>query len=722
MKIKSIFIIGLLVFISSTMGQEPKRERQLRENRENDKYSGEVIVPVPVKIRKMSKFHGTELYDDYSWMRDDSRKDKTVMDQIRAENEYSMASMSSMIELENEILKEIISRVDFTDMSVPVKDGDYYYYSRNIKEGQYPIQCRKYKDLNAEEEVILDLNEIAKSNDYFELGEYCISPDHRYLAYSVDNTGDENYTLYVKNLQTGKHFGEVIENVGEVVWAESDDTFFYTLVDKSNRTNSVFMHIVGTNKDNDINIYLETDESYFVWIQKTKDKKFILIGTANNVTSEMYYLDSTDPIGTFELISEREEGVEYYVEHQGTDFLIHTNADQAYNFKIMKTKDTSPHRSEWKEYVEHSEDTYIEDFEIFDKYMVLSEIKDGKKVINIIDYLSLSSKEIKFDDNCYNVYLGENPEYNTEKLRFMYESPITPISVVDYDMNAGEKELVKQEKVVGGYDKAEYNTEMIYALSHDNKKIPISLVYKKSLLKNDVSNPMLLDGYGAYGSFFDQDFSIPRISLLDRGVIYAIAHVRGGLEKGKKWHKEGMLKNKKNTFKDFISCAEYLIEKGYTSSEKLVITGASAGGLLVGAVLNERPDICKAAVLDVPFVDLINTMSDPTLTAVVAEYDEWGNPGVKEDFEYMLSYDPYYNIVKQPYPEIFVRAGFYDPRVNYWEQLKWVSKIRENNTAATKVLLNIGMTGHSGYSGKYDLYREIANTYSFILHHMGIDR
>ncbi|MDA3837827.1 MAG: S9 family peptidase [Candidatus Delongbacteria bacterium] len=722
MKITTALIIGLLILISTTTSQEVRKERQRRINRDNDKNSREVIAPAAVKMRTVQKFHGTELYDDYTWMRDDSRKDKKVMDQIRAENEYSMTNMSSLSEMANNILKEIVSRIDFTDMSVPVKDDDYYYYSRSIKEGDHQVQCRKYKNLDAKEEVILDLNEISQGNEYFELGEYSISPDHEYLAYSVDTTGDENYSLYIKNLKTGKLFGEVIEKVSQVVWAESEDTFFYTSVNKSNRTNSVWMHIVGTSEDTDINVYLENDESYFMWIQKTKDKKFILIGTANYNSSEMYYLDSTDPMGSFELISPREEGVEYYVKHQGNDFFIQTNADGAYNFKIMKTNDSSPQRKEWKEYLEHREDTYIEDFELFNKYMVLSEIKDGKKVINIIDHLTRSSKEIKFDDNCYNVYLGENPEYNTEKLRYMYESLITPTSVVDYDMNSGEKEILKQQKVVGGYEKTEYATEKIYALSHDNKKIPISLVYKKSLLKNDGSNPVLMDGYGAYGLFFDQDFSIPMISLLDRGVIYAIAHVRGGLEKGKKWHIEGMLKNKKNTFKDFISCAEYLIEKGYTSSEKLVITGASAGGLLVAAVLNERPDICKAAILDVPFVDLINTMADPSLTSVVTEYDEWGNPAVKEDFEYMLSYDPYYNIVKQSYPEILVRAGFYDPRVNYWEQLKWVSKIRENNTAETKVLLHIGMTGHSGYSGKYDLYREMANTYSFILYHMGIKR
>jgi oligopeptidase B len=354
--------------------------------------------------------------------------------------------------------------------------------------------------------------------------------------------------------------------------------------------------------------------------------------------------------------------------------------------------------------------------------MVLSTVRDGRKMLEIVDYNSLKITNIDFEDDCYNVYLGENHNYDANKIRYFYESPITPYSVVDYDIRTGERELLKQQKVIGGYDKTEYGMKMVHALSHDNKKIPVTLVFKKSLLKNDGSNPMLLEGYGAYGTFFDQDFSISRLSLLDRGVIYAIAHVRGGIEKGKLWHKEGMLKNKKNSFKDFISCAEYLTENGYTSSDRLVISGASAGGLLIAAVLNERPDICKAALLDVPFVDLVNTMTDPSLLAVVTEYDEWGNPQVKEYFEYMLSYCPYQNIQKKPYPEIFVRAGFYDPRVNYWEPLKWVSKIREHNTAKTKILLNIGMKGHSGYSGKFDLYREIANTYSFILYHMGIDK
>lgn len=720
MKIKTIIITGFLILISCTDNQVVRQERPGRDS-DGAEYSGQVTYPVPQQIRSVKKLHGVKLYDEYAWMRDDSRKEKDVMDQIRAENEYSAANMSSMSEIEDNLFNEIIPRIDITEMSVPVHVDEYYYYSRNIKEGQYPLQCRKYKSIDAEEEVILDLNVLARGYDYFELGVFSVSPDHEYLAYSVDTTGDENYTLYLKNLNTGEKFPESIKKVSEVVWAEAGNTFFYTTVNEAGRTDRVWSHAVGTDADVDRKMYIETDESYFVWLQKTKDRKFLLLGTANNNTSEMYFLNSADPEGFFQRISERENGVEYYIEHQGSDFLIHTNADGAYNFKIMKTNDSSPFRNSWTEYFPHDRETYIEDLEMFKDYIVLNVIRDGKKIIKIVEYSSLSGTEIKFDDSCYNVYLGENYEYNTDILRYTYESPVNPYSVVDYNMRTGGKELLKQQKIEG-YDNSEYGMELIYALSHDNKKIPISIVYKTSLLKRDGSNPMLLEGYGAYGSFFDQDFSISRISLLDRGVIHAIAHVRGGIEKGKQWHIEGMLRNKKNTFKDFISCAEYLKEQGYTSSDRLVITGASAGGLLVATVLNRRPDICKAAVLDVPFVDVINTMSDPSLLATVTEYDEWGNPFDKADFEYMLSYDPYQNIKKQPYPEIFVRAGFYDPRVNYWEPLKWVSKIRDYNTAGTKVLLSIGMTGHSGYSGKYDLYREIANTYSFILYHMGINR
>lgn len=720
MKILTTLIIGFLILISCTENQGVKREPRGRLSDQYDKDSVKEIAPVPKKMTNVSRFHNTELYDDYAWMRDDTRSEKSVMDQVRAENEYCSVNMSSMTGIEKNVFNEIVPRIDITDMSVPVKVDEYYYYSRNIKEGQYPLQCRKYRDLDAKEEVILDLNDLARGHDYFELGEFRISPDHQYLAYSVNTTGDENFTLHMKYLNTGQLYPEVIENVSDVVWAEVNNTFFYTTVDESGRTNAVYSHVVGMSVESDKRMYIETDESYFVWLQKTKDKKFILLGTANNKTSEIYYLNSSDTTGAFELISKREEGLEYYVEHHGKSFLILTNADNSYNFKIMKTNDTSPHKNTWEEYVSHDENKYIDDFEMFMDKMVLSVIRDGKKMLEIVDYNSLKSQNLEFDDPCYNVYLGENHNYDTNKIRYFYESPVTPYSVVDYDMKTGKKEILKEQKVIGGYDRTKYGTEIVYALSYDNKKIPVTLVFKKSLLKKDGSNPMLLEGYGAYGTFFDQDFSISRLSLLDRGVIYGIAHVRGGIEKGKQWHKEGMLKNKKNSFKDFISCVEYLTENKYTSSDRLVISGASAGGLLIAAVLNERPDICKAAVLDVPFVDVINTMTDPSLLAVVTEYDEWGNPQVKEDFEYMLSYCPYQNVSKQSYPEIFVRAGFYDPRVNYWEPLKWVSKIREYNTADTKVLLNIGMTGHSGYSGKFDLYREIANTYSFILYHMGI--
>ena len=451
-----------------------------------------------------------------------------------------------------------------------------------------------------------------------------------------------------------------------------------------------------------------------------KSRKYLFMGASNKNTSEVQYLKSTDPMGFFNLIMPRKEGIEYYPDHRGDTFYIMTNIDKSFNFKVVSVKESFPFRDKWEDYIPHRTDVYLDDIELFSDKIIVSEISNGKRTIRVLDYESLQGPELKFTDNCYTVFGGSNPMFDSKNYRYVYESMTTPYSIIEYNMETGERKYLKQERVLGDFDPVQYKSELVFAPSSDGLTIPISLVYRRDKFKQDGTNPFLLEGYGAYGDFNDPEFSISRISLLDRGFIVGIAHVRGGIEKGKKWHFDGMLLKKKNTFSDFIDCAKHLFEKQYTSKDRLIITGASAGGLLVGATLNERPDLFKAAVLEVPFLDVVNTMLDSTLSATVSEYDEWGNPNEKEYFDYVRSYCPYQNIKAQDYPEILVTAGFNDPRVNYWEPLKWVAKLRENKTDKNQVIIKTSMSGHGGSSGRYDYYRETAMKYAYILHQAGI--
>lgn len=676
--------------------------------------------PVAAKQRTVTSIHGEELYDDYAWMKDRERKDVKVLDHIKKENDHAKKYLKNFSKLENKIYDEIVSRIEETDMSVPVKVDDYYYYSREIAGKQYPIYCRKQLSMDRQEEILLDLNEMAKGHDYFELGVYKVSPDHKFLAYSVDTEGNERYILYIKYLSRGSLFPEKFENVSDLEWAEANNTFFYTTVNKNERTDQVYRHVLGTSVDSDRRMYSEPDESFYVWIEKTKSRKYIFMGSSNKNTSEVSYLKSTDPMGFFTLITPRVEGVEYYPDHKGDSFYILTNADKSFNFKVVVVKESFPYKDKWEDYIPHRTEVFLDDIELFNDYIVVSEIGNGKRTIRILDYESLQGPELKFTDNCYTVYGGSNPMFDSKQYRYVYESMTTPYSIIEYNMETGEKKYLKQEKVLGGFDPVQYKSELIYAPSADGLTIPISIVYRRDKFKQDGTNPMLLEGYGSYGDFNDPEFSISRISLLDRGFIIGIAHVRGGLEKGKKWHLDGMLLKKKNSFTDFIDCIKHLLEKQYTSKDRLIITGASAGGLLVGAVLNERPDLFKAAVLEVPFLDVVNTMLDSTLSATVSEYDEWGNPNNKEYFDYIRSYCPYQNIKAQSYPEILVTAGFNDPRVNYWEPAKWVAKLREMKTDGNQVILQTQMSGHGGSSGRYDYYRETAMKYAYMLYQAGI--
>ena len=719
MKLKKIILIAAAVMIFSCS------DKQMIKTEGGDAMTDDIQAvikdyPAALKIRTENSVHGVQLNDDYAWMKDRDRKDPRVLDQIKRENDHADKYFKNFSKLENKLYNEIVSRILQTDMSVPVMMDDYYYYSREIEGKQYPVYCRKQLSMDREEQIVLDMNELSKGHDYFELGEYKISPDHKFLAYTVDTSGNERYTLYIKYLSRNTLFPETFQNVSDVEWAESNNTFFYTTVNDNDRTDKVFRHVLGTSVDSDRKMYSEPDESFYVWIEKTKSRKYIFMGASNKNTSEVYYLKSTDPMGFFNLIMPRIEGVEYYPDHRGDSFFIMTNIDKSFNFKVVTVKESFPFRDKWQDYIPHRTETYLDDIELFKDHIVVSEISNGKRTIRILDYESLQGPELKFTDKCYTVYGGSNPMFDSKNYRYVYESMTTPYSIIEYNMETGERKYLKQERVLGDFDPVQYKSELVYAPSSDGLTIPISLVYRRDKFKQDGTNPFLLEGYGAYGDFNDPSFSISRISLLDRGFIVGIAHVRGGLEKGKQWHFDGMLFKKKNTFTDFIDCAKHLIEKQYTAKERLIITGASAGGLLIGAVLNERPDLFKAAVLEVPFVDVVNTMLDSTLSATVSEYDEWGNPANKEYFDYIKSYCPYQNIKNQNYPEILVTAGFNDPRVNYWEPLKWVSKLRDMKTDKNQVLIRTSMSGHGGSSGRYDYYKETAMKYAYMLYQADI--
>lgn len=670
--------------------------------------------PRAKQIPTVIKVHEHELIDNYQWLKDRTRTNDAVLDYIATENHYTDRVLASTKDLQEQLFKEMVARIQESDLSVPVKVDDYYYYSREEKGQQYSIYCRKFKDLDAAEEVILDVNILAKGLEFCSLLDYDTSPDHRYLAYAVDTTGGERPDLYIKDLSSGIMLSEVITEIGEFEWANDNRTIFYTKINDADRTDKLYRHVLGDAVERDELLFQELDDAFYVWLSKTRSRRFLLLGTGSKTTSEMWYLDADDPTGTFTLVQPREPNVEYYLVHHGDHFFIHTNLQGAKNFKIMVAPLESPSRSNWRDYRPYDETKLIYDFSLFRNYMVIQEFQQGVKQLRIIDLTSDREHYVEFPEPTYIYYLSQNPMFETELLRFSYESLVTPYVVYDYHMATQARELKKQQ-IVNGYDHPEqYRSERIYAPASDGTQIPISLVYNANLFTKDGSNPLHLYGYGAYGETEDPYFSSVRLSLLDRGFVYAIAHIRGGRELGEEWYQQGKMLNKKNTFTDFIACAEFLIQTGYGAKDKLVIEGGSAGGLLIGAVINSRPDLARVAIADVPFVDVINTMLDASQGPTVSEYEEWGNPAHQAEFEYMLSYCPYQNVKAQAYPNLYISAGFHDPRVNYWEPLKWTAKLRALKTDNNLLVLRVNMSGHGGASGRYDIYKSWAEMYAFV--------
>lgn len=672
--------------------------------------------PVAKKISITSMIHSEARTDDYSWLHEKDNPD--VIAYLEAENTYTEATMVHTKSLQETLYGEMVARIKETDDSVPVKWGEYFYYHRTEKDKQYKIYCRKKRTLGAPEEILLDANKLADGANYFSLGVYQVSPDHHLLAYSVDTNGSEKYTLYVKDLRTGINLPEEIpDTYYGMEWANDNRTIFYNTIDAASRPYRLFRHELGNRHDHDELIYEEKDERYFLEVSKSRSKKYIFMNIGSKVSTEVRYLDADRPSGVFEIFNPREENVEYFAEHHEEVFFVTTN-DHAVNFKLLQTPVHATGKSHWREVMAHRDDVLIEGVDSFKDYLVIYERERGLKCIRILDFKKNSEHQVDFQEPVYTVMPNGNPEYDTTVLRFTFTSLITPPSTFDYDMNSRTRELKKLEEVIG-YDATQYASERVYASATDGAQIPISLVYKKGM-RRDGNSPLLLYGYGSYGLTVEPGFSSPRVSLLDRGFIFGIAHIRGGQELGRKWYEDGKLLKKKNTFTDFVTCAEYVIREKYTSSERLAIMGASAGGLLMGAVTNMRPDLFRAVVAKVPFVDVVNTMLDASLPLTITEYEEWGNPNEKAYYDYIQSYAPYEHIEKKDYPNILATAGLNDPRVSYWEPAKWVAKIRSLKTDQNLLLLKVNMgAGHGGASGRYDYLKEIAFEYAFILDRVG---
>ncbi|HUK81557.1 MAG TPA: S9 family peptidase [Verrucomicrobiae bacterium] len=671
--------------------------------------------PVAKKIPHITTLHGDRLVDNYYWLR--KRNSPAVLAYLKAEDAYTDWFMKSTGPLQEALYKEMIARVQETDTSVPYRDGDYFYYHRTEEGKQYPVYCRKRGSTNAVEEVTLDLNRLGEGQEFIELGVYEVSDDGNLLAYSLDTTGLEVFTLYIKNLQTGELLAERIPRVDSVAWAADNKTLFYVTEDAAKRAYRLWRHALGATSDT--LLYEEKDALFTLGLGRSRSKEYVFVESASKTSSEVRYLRADEPTSAFKLIAPRTKDHEYDVDHSGDLFYIRTN-DKGRNFRLVTAPVTNPGRENWKEIVPCRDDVVLDDVELFAKQFVLLERENGLPRLRVVDIGTGESHVIEVPEVDCALDVEDNAEFNSTMFRYGFESLRTPHTIYDYDVTTLTSTLLKQ-RPVKGYNPDDYQVERLFATASDGTRIPISLVYCKGI-QRDGSNPLLLDGYGAYGIPNDVWFSSNRISLLDRGVVYASAHVRGGGEFGRKWYDAGRLRNKRNTFTDFIACARFLIREGYTSKDHLAITGASAGGLTMGAVLNMRPDLFKVALVEVPFVDIVNTMLDESLPLTVGEFEEWGNPKNKADYEYMKGYSPYDKITPTNYPAMLVKSSLNDSRVMYWEPAKYVAKLRATKTDHNPLLFRIDLepAGHNGRSGRYDALRELAFDYAFILTQLGI--
>ena len=682
--------------------------------------SQQSIPPAPIaeKRTRVDTLHGDIRRDDYFWLR--VKSDPAVRTYLEAENRYAEAVLAPLAPLRDRLYQEMLARIKQTDLSVPYRLHGYYYYTRTVEGQQYPIYARKRGSLDAAEQITLDVNAMAKGQTFMGIGAYQVSDDANLLAYSFDSTGYRQYVLRVKDLRTGAHVPVHAERVRSVVWASDNRTLFYAVEHPvTKRSYQVYRHVLGTPEH--ALLYEEKDERFSTYVGRSRSRDYIFMSIGSLTSDEQYFMRADQPMSSWTLISPRRENREYSVDHHGDRFYIRVN-DTGRNFRLVTAPASDPREANWRELIPHRANVMFNGVTLFANHMVRSERENGLPQIVITDMRTNATHTLAFAEPVYSAGLSSNPDWNTSVVRYAYQSLVTPSSVFDYDMDARTSTLLKETEVLGGYDRTRYTTERIWAKARDGTMVPISLVYRKDV-KRDGSAPMHLVAYGSYGSSSDVGFSSNRVSLLDRGVIVATAHIRGGGEMGKGWHDQGRMRNKMNTFTDFIDAAEHLIAQKYTSPQRLVIQGGSAGGLLMGAVTNLRPDLFKAVISDVPFVDVVNTMLDETLPLTVGEFEEWGNPKKKEEYEYMKTYDPYGNIEAKAYPAILVRTSFNDSQVMYHEPAKYTAKLRAMKTDKNPLLLVTNMgAGHGGASGRYDRLKEIALGYAFLLWQVGADQ
>ena len=668
--------------------------------------------PVCKKIEKELSIHGDVRIDPYYWLND--REDPEVIAYLNAENEYTHSVMHKTEPFQKKLYDEIVNRIKKDDETVPYLLNGYWYYVRYVEGGEYPLYCRRKGNLEAEEEIMLNVNEMAEGHAYYQVGGVSVSPDSKTIAFGVDNVSRRIYTIYFKDLVNNKILDISIPNTtGSASWANDNNTLFYSVRNEQTlRSEWIMKYSMAHDKSEEV--YFEKDETFTTFVYKSKSKKYIIIASSSTLTNEYMYLDAGDPDGEFKVFQERVRGIEYGIAHAEDRWYVLTNWD-AINFRLMECEEGATGKDNWKEVIAHREDVLLEGIDAFRDYLVLSERSNGLTHLRIMPSNGAKDHYMEVDEAAYSLWSDNNPEFDTEWFRVGYTSLITPSSIFDYNMNTRERVLKKEQEVVGGYDKSAYRTERTFVTVRDGANVPVSIVYKGELTR-DGKRPLLLYGYGSYGNSIDVYFSHSRLSLLDRGFVYVIAHIRGGEEMGRHWYDDGKLLKKKNTFYDFIDCGKYLIEEGYTSTPHLYAMGGSAGGLLMGAVINLEPDMWNGVVAAVPFVDVVSTMLDETIPLTTGEYDEWGNPNDETYYKYIKSYSPYDNIEAKNYPNLLVTTGLHDSQVQYWEPAKWVARLREFKTDNNLLLLKTEMEqGHGGASGRFQRFKDVAFEYAFLL-------
>lgn len=675
--------------------------------------SKQVEAPVAQKIDTVLEIHGHQRIDPYYWM--NNRENPAVIAYLEAENAYLEAMMAHTNTLQDKLFEEMKGRMKEDDSSAPFFSNGYYYYSRFETGSEYAIHCRKKGSLDAEEEIMLDLNVLAEPHPYFNMGSYNVSLDNRLLAFTIDTVGRRQYTIKIKNLENGEITKTEIQMAaGDVAWAADNATLFFTTIDPVTlRYDRVQRYNINSSKQEEV--YYESDDTYYyMFVSRTKDNRYLMISVNSTLSNETWLLETDNPSGKFRVFHPREKDLLYSVWPHGDKFFVRTNW-QAQNFRLMETPSGLTNKSNWKEVEPHREDVLFENLEVFNDYLVMQGRRDGLRRMRIKHLPTGEVHYLEFPEEAYTASISINAEMNTDVFRYIYTSLTTPSSTYDYNMSTRKSILIKQQEVLGGFRPEDYETRRLMVTARDGVRVPMSIVYRKGMVKNG-NNPLLLYGYGSYGASMEPWFNSNRLSLLDRGFIYAIAHVRGGQELGRQWYEDGKLLKKWNTFNDFIDCADFLVAEKYTSPERLFAMGGSAGGLLMGVIINERPELFRGVIANVPFVDVITTMLDESIPLTTSEYDEWGNPNNKEYYDYMLSYSPYDNVRKQAYPNLLVTSGLHDSQVQYWEPTKWVARLREHNTGNNKIFLYTNMeAGHGGASGRFSSLKEVAMMYAFLL-------